>query len=335
MTNKTDKYALIREHFYKQQQGIREFMEATFEMYGFKNPKSMKVCLQQKDITERSKKQWLKENQNVSYGVIKEFSISKVKNFGFEESLGNEYLSFKLPDEIRKIGVISDVHYPFHDLEALTIAIQYLLKEEIQALYLNGDIFDFYSISRHEKDPDLRDFPREVEMCRNFLQKLRDLFPTIPIYYKIGNHEDRYMKSLMINAEEFARIEDMLFDKFFRLDKLGIPLIESWQGTEMGDLLVLHGHELYGGGGVNPAQGTMNKTLCNTLIGHVHRTSTMHKKNGLKQFISTYSTGCLTILSPKYMPFSMHNHGFAVVEIDDNGKSFVKNIRMENYKIVN
>ena len=66
--------------------------------------------------------------------------------------------------------------------------------------------------------------------------------------------------------------------------------------------------ELYGGGGVNPSQNLFNKTICNTLIGHVHRTSTTQKKTGFKEFINTYSTGCLTHLSPKYMPFSAHNH---------------------------
>ncbi len=90
----------------------------------------------------------------------------------------------------------------------------------------------------------------------------------------------------------------------------------------MGDLLVVHGHEMYGAGGVNPSQNLMNKTLCNTLMGHVHRTSTTQKKNAFKEYINTYTTGCLTVLSPKYMPFSQHNHGFALVEINE-GKSKV------------
>jgi hypothetical protein len=90
---------------------------------------------------------------------------------------------------------------------------------------------------------------------------------------------------------------------------------------------------LYGGGGVNPSQNLFNKTICNTLIGHVHRTSNTQKKTGFKEFINTYSIGCLTVLSPKYMPFSHHNHGFAVVEIE-NGKSKVHNIQIKDGKIV-
>jgi hypothetical protein len=170
-------------------------------------------------------------------------------------------------------------------------------------------------------------------MNRDFLQKLRDIFRTIPIYYKLGNHENRFARMLNNEAEEFAQLHDLQFNIFFRLDKLGITMIEDWQGMEMGDLLVLHGHELYGGGGVNPSQNLFNKTICNTLIGHVHRTSATQKKTGFKEFINTYSTGCLTLLSPKYMPFSMHNHGFAIVEIE-NGKSKVKNIQIKDGKIL-
>lgn len=34
-------------------------------------------------------------------------------------------------------------------------------------------------------------------------------------------------------------------------------MVEDWQGMEMGDLLVLHGHELQGAGGINPSQNLL------------------------------------------------------------------------------
>jgi hypothetical protein len=43
--------------------------------------------------------------------------------------------------------------------------------------------------------------------------------------------------------------------------------------------------------------------------------------------------GCLTQLSPKYYPFAQHNHGFALVEIND-GKTKVQNIMIKDGKIV-
>jgi hypothetical protein len=43
--------------------------------------------------------------------------------------------------------------------------------------------------------------------------------------------------------------------------------------------------------------------------------------------------GCLTQLSPKYYPFAQHNHGMAVVTIE-NGKTKVDNIVIKDGRIV-
>jgi predicted phosphodiesterase len=264
--------------------------------------------------------------------VIESFDLSEVENFGIEDSLGKEYTSLRITEDFKKVGVLSDIHVPYHSMSAIICAIKHLREQAIDCLILNGDIMDFYAISRHEKEKDLRDFPREIEMGRNFLQKIRDLFPLIPIYYKMGNHENRWQRYLNEQAEEFAQLHEMQFEQFFRLDKLDMTYVPDWQGIELGDLLILHGHEVMASG-MNPSQSTFNKTFCNTLIGHVHRTTSTTKKNGFKEFFHTYSTGCLTQLSPKYYPFAQHNNGFAVVEIE-NGKTKVQNIIIKDGKIV-
>jgi UDP-2,3-diacylglucosamine pyrophosphatase LpxH len=321
----------VTEHFYSTNLTHKDFYNNFHELYGYLKPNGLrKFMIANGILTSTRSDQAI--NQELP-PVIVNYNLDTLDNFGIEQSIGKEYVSAKLPANLKKIGILSDIHFPYHDLQALTCAIKYLREQEIDCLYLNGDIQDFYSISRHEKDPDMRDFKREVDMNRDFLQKLRDIFRNIPIYYKLGNHENRFARSLQVQAEEFAKLHDLQFDIFFRLDKLNITLVDDWQGMQMGDLLVLHGHELYGGGGVNPSQNLFNKTICNTLIGHVHRTSATQKKTGFKEFINTYSTGCLTILSPKYMPFSMHNHGFAIVNID-NGKSSVNNIQIRDGKIL-
>ena len=326
-----DKIVKIKEHFFSTNLSKTDFYNSFFEMYGYQKADSLRKLMTKKNISTRERSS--QEVNKLIPPVVANYNLETLDNFGIEESIGKEYLSAKLPPHLKKIGILSDIHFPYHDLQALTCAIKHLKEQEIDCLYLNGDIQDFYSISRHEKEKDMRDFKREVDMNRDFLQRLRDIFRSIPIYYKLGNHENRFSRSLNNEAEEFAQLHDLQFDVFFRLDKLGIIMVEDWQGMEMADLLVLHGHELYGGGGVNPSQNLFNKTICNTLIGHVHRTSATQKKTGFKEFINTYSTGCLTLLSPKYMPFSMHNHGFAIVEIE-NGKSSVKNIQIKEGKIV-
>ena len=330
--NKQHKVDAIKNHFYSTKLGKKEFCEKFHSQYGYSGWAQLKKFMNNNGILQAERSIEYIENSVKVESTIN-YDLDMLDNFGIAESLSKEYESMRLPSEFKKIGVLSDIHFPYHSLEALTTAIKHLKNSNIDCLYLNGDIMDFYSISRHEKEKDLRDFKREVDMSRDFLKKLRDLFPTIPIYYKLGNHEQRWARSLQVQADEFAQLHDLQFEIFFNLDKLQFTMVNDWQGMEMGDLLVVHGHELYGAGGVNPSQNLMNKTLCNTLMGHVHRTSTTQKKTAFKEFVNTYTTGCLTVLSPKYMPFSMHNHGFAIVEITD-GKSKVSNYQIKEGKVL-
>jgi len=320
----------IKDHFYSVNLTRVDFERENFASYGFESQENFHRHLSRMGISVKSRSEHFKKTR--PNAVIESFDLSEVDNFGIEESLGKEYTSLRITEDFKKVGILSDIHVPYHSLSALTCAIKYLREQEIDCLILNGDIFDFYAISRHEKEKDLRDFPREIEMGRNFLQKVRDLFPHIPVYYKMGNHENRWQRYLNEQAEEFSQLHEMQFEQFFRLDKLNLIYVPDWQGIELGDLLILHGHELMAGG-MNPSQSTFNKTFCNTIIGHVHRTTSTTKKNGFKEFFHTYSTGCLTQLSPKYYPFAQHNNGFALVEVS-NGKTNVSNIMIKDGRIV-
>lgn len=324
------KWEAIRDHFYSTNLTRVDFERENYQSYGFSSQEIFHGLMSRNNIGVKSRSEYFKNTRPAAQ--IESFDVDELDNFGIEESIGKEYTSLRLEDKFKKVGIMSDIHVPFHSMSALTCAIKHLRDESIDCLILNGDIMDFYAISRHEKEKDLRDFAKEIEMGRNFLQKIRDLFPLIPIYYKMGNHENRWQRYLNEQAEEFSALHEMQFEPFFRLDKLGLTYVPDWQGIEVGNLLVAHGHELMAGG-MNPSQTTFNKTFCNTLIGHVHRTTNTIKKTGFKEFIHTHSTGCLTQLSPKYYPFAQHNHGFALVHIE-NGKTKVDNIVIKDGKIV-
>lgn len=330
MQSNSERAQSIKDHFYSTNMTRADFERENWENYGYKDVIQFHKAITRMGISVVKRSEFWKQTRPSA--KIESFNLDELDNFGIEESIGKEYTSLRLEDKFKKVGIMSDIHVPFHSMSALTCAIKHLREEQIDCLILNGDIMDFYAISRHEKEKDLRDFAKEIEMGRNFLQKIRDLFPTIPIYYKMGNHENRWQRYLNDQAEEFAQLHEMQFEQFFRLDKLGMIYVPDWQGIELANLLILHGHEIMAGG-MNPSQSTFNKTFCDTLIGHVHRTTNTIKKNGFKEYFHTYSTGCLTQLSPKYYPFAQHNNGFAVVDIE-NGKTKVSNIIIKDGKIV-
>jgi hypothetical protein len=54
---------------------------------------------------------------------------------------------------VGRVGILSDVHVPYHDEVAVLAAVHHLAELGLDALLLNGDIGDFYALSRWIKDP--------------------------------------------------------------------------------------------------------------------------------------------------------------------------------------
>jgi hypothetical protein len=82
------------------------------------------------------------------------------------------------------VGILSDIHVPFHSEVALQSAVGHFKTVGIDALILNGDTCDFYAISRWIKDPKKRDFRGEINAATQLLAWLRQEFPGVPIVFK-------------------------------------------------------------------------------------------------------------------------------------------------------
>jgi hypothetical protein len=57
------------------------------------------------------------------------------------------------PIVARRILVVSDLHFPFHDVEAIECALAYGETFKPDAILVNGDLIDFERISRFDYDP--------------------------------------------------------------------------------------------------------------------------------------------------------------------------------------
>ena len=65
----------------------------------------------------------------------------------------------------KKVLILSDIHVPYHSIDAITAAIQYAKKTKPDALLLNGDTIDCHRLSRFVKDPKKRNFKLEAKYC--------------------------------------------------------------------------------------------------------------------------------------------------------------------------
>lgn len=235
----------------------------------------------------------------------------------------------RMPVNIKgeKILLLKDIHFPYHDEEALGIALQYGIEKGCDTLYLNGDILDCHTLSRWEKDPESRSFSQELETVRSFLQMVSPLFKKV--YYKEGNHEERYWRYLSSHAPELVEIDAFNLQSLMWLEQFGVEWIDGRTFAKFNSLNVVHGHEFGQNvfSPVNIARGLYLRAKSHAICGHWHQTSEHNEKDINGKIITTWSVGCLCDLSPRYRPANQWNHGFAILHRDG------KNFHVENKKI--
>lgn len=231
------------------------------------------------------------------------------------------YEPFAFPHH-NKVGILSDIHLPYHNLEALTEALSSLKREKVDAVLLNGDTIDCHTLSRFAKDPKKRDFKYEIDTLKLFFEKLDEILKC-KIYFKIGNHEARYEHFLMQKAHELKGIDDFEFSNIIKAREKGIEVIESNRYMKLNGLNGIHGHEYFGvTSPVNIARGLYMKGKTSAFQGHNHQTSEHTETDMNGNITTTWSVGCLSELHPAYMPLNKWNHGYAWVEMDANGVDY-------------
>ena len=231
--------------------------------------------------------------------------------------------------------VLSDIHIPYHDVEAVQLAIKYGQERKANFVLLNGDIADHFAISRWEKDPRRRDFPAEVRAVRQFLKALRGCFPKARIVFKEGNHDERLEAYLRVKAPDLLGLEEFSLKEIYEFDELKIQHVGEKRPVRLGKLNTIHGHEYRFAiaNPVNPARGFFLRCKTHILGGHFHQVAEHSERTLEQKVLSAWSTGCLCGLHPDYSPLNPWSQGFAFVEIDKAGAFHVENRKILKGKV--
>jgi len=234
-----------------------------------------------------------------------------------------------------RIGVLSDIHVPFHNNPALTCALAHFKKRRIDTILLNGDTIDFYALSRFEKDPRERDTAYELKMVGQLLDYIREKFPKARLIWKDGNHDERWMSYMRVKAPELLDIPQFQFSAIMKFADRGMEYVTDKRLILAGGLTILHGHEYRQAilAPVNAARGFFLKAKASTLTGHLHQSSEHTEPTVRGKMITCFSAGALCDLHPAYMPLNRWNHGFAIVNL--KGEDFeVENRRIDRGKLL-
>lgn len=220
----------------------------------------------------------------------------------------NNINDYEVRLEYGNVYVISDIHFPYQDNEAIEAFLRYVeMNGEPNIIVLNGDLLDFYKLSRFSKDPSGKNPAEEIEMLRDFLAELRKASPNSDIYYTIGNHETRLEKYVLDNAPAVACLMDNVFD-IIKLDKYNIIGCGS---VTINDVVFKHGSRLGSKSGLSAIK-EMEAHYMSGATGHTHRLSRFSTRKSGKRFI-WLETGCLCDLNPEYMLNADWEQGFASI----------------------
>ena len=90
------------------------------------------------------------KNKSTNSPIAVRTDEQKIEAMGWNKSLPEsdyqEIETFTFPVGSNRILILSDIHLPYQDNEALSIAIDYGIKNGANCVFLNGDTIDMYQL---------------------------------------------------------------------------------------------------------------------------------------------------------------------------------------------
>jgi hypothetical protein len=265
--------------------------------------------------------------RDVAFTVTMPEPAIEAGGMGMPEPAEMSYTPFDI-DTPGVWGVLSDAHMPFHDKNTIAAAVKEGKQKGVKGWLFNGDMMDCGGVTPHFRDPTAPIFEDDIQTGRDFFIWMRQQFPQARFVYKQGNHELWLPRALAAKLPELFSLKQIQMPNLLELPNIGCEWVEDNRVINLGKLPVLHGHEMRGGGGVNPARWLFLRAVSTAMCGHFHRTSEHHEQGLDRRLHGVWSVGCSCFLYPKYDRMNKWNHGYAFVEVANNGHFTVTNRRI-------
>lgn len=215
--------------------------------------------------------------------------------------------------------IIGDTQVPFHDPRAVELAAQVIEDYNPDHLVENGDMIDFWSISKHQ--------PRRAEILASVtLQEeidrtisveeilARRLKKTCKRHIVAGNHEDRLERFLGSGAQSvLGSLRSLHIPEVFDYRKRGYSSYHPYgEGIWIADnLFVYHGNCVSSTPGDSVKKEIIN-IGASVIMNHVHRRADIRFKQG-KHEHRGIENGCLCQLSSSYKAMTNWAHAMTLV----------------------
>lgn len=194
---------------------------------------------------------------------------------------------------------LSDIHAPYHDPQAVAVALEVVKEWRPHHLCVVGDLIDFYPISRFEKDPGrIMDLDNELYSARDVLYDIRKAVPrNCDVTFVPGNHDVR-MKKFVWSHPELAGLSALQLGSLLEFEKFRIREMPAFFEIKSCRFMVEHGDQVRAKSGTT-AMAMSDRRGGSGLSGHTHRLATYRKTEhfGTRTW---FENGCLCSMTPEY-----------------------------------
>ena len=229
-------------------------------------------------------------------------------------------VELKLPSkhgDSRKVAVIGDIHNPYQDQTALALVEDFLITMQPDVLVYNGDVNDFYQLSKFDKDPSRMDrLQADLNNTKKMFKHHAEILPKARKILIKGNHEDRWERFLRTSAPVLECLDCLELDRLFGLKTFGIKTVEYEEGLMInGVFLILHSdivsiHSAYTAKRLYEKHGGCG--MCN----HTHRGGSFYKRDRFGTW-GWWENFCLCRLDPDWIMNPNWQHGFSLIHFRD------------------
>lgn len=213
-----------------------------------------------------------------------------------------------LPDPQIGFRQTEDGLDPFHDEQAISVAMQLVEELRPDKIVNLGDLLDFPAHSRFAQEQAFATTTQHaLDRAHRFLAEQRALCPKADIELHAGNHDVRLGNQIRDNAAASLHIRQanipdswpvMSVPFLLRLDELGIKYIDGYPAGEswINDRLVCRHAPAKMRSAGSSAAASIEDERVSTIFGHIHRLEMLHKtrpkRDGFTQNFAA-SVGCL------------------------------------------
>jgi len=216
---------------------------------------------------------------------------------------------------------VPDLQVPYHDVRAVNNLAKFIKKQKPDQVITIGDEIDLPQISRWtENTPGW--YEQTLHEDRKETTRILEMLNVTDVIR--SNHTDRLYNVIMKKIPAFLSLPELKFEKFLKLDELGIqfhkeafPIAKGW--------IAVHGD--LGGLNPNPGMSALNqakKAGVSTIMGHTHRagrSAVSEAYNGsVRRVLHGVEVGhAMNVKAAKYVSMPNWQQAFAIVtEIGKN-----------------